>query len=153
MARSVNTSYDGGGTVRTSMSREPMDLGPAPDFFGDLEKVKKLFSIKAPAQEQAQALRMPAYSSGPMMESGGSAQPRVDPPDYSNWSPRSFGHPSMSPQGVLGHYVNPLDVPLGLQGSVPTGFFTDNASSNYTYSPTVNPARYALGSTQREKPR
>lgn len=55
------------------------------------------------------------------------------------FTPRQFARPSMSPQGVMGYTINPLDVPMHLQGVVPTGFFTDNTASNFTYSPTVRP--------------
>lgn len=57
-------------------------------------------------------------------------------------TPSQFGHPSMSPQGVTGTYINPADVPVGLQGRIPTGFYADTPLSNYTYSPLVDPRRY-----------
>jgi hypothetical protein len=150
---SVSSSFGSDGTLRSTLTREGLDIGPKPDFFADLEKLRKLLPGPAPTAPtpgaQAQVLRAPA----PRQVGTERASNAYRGPDYTNATPRSFARPSMSPQGVMGYYLNPLDVPMALQGQMPTGFFTDDTTSNYTYSPTVNPARYATGQTQRERPR
>lgn len=149
----ARNAYGPDRTLSTSFDREGLDIGPRPDFWGDMNQiVRRLRPLGAGnagggAAAQSQALR----SSEPMAERPSGPQ-RLNPVDYSSWTPANFGHPSMSPQGVLGTYVNPMDVPLSMQGKVPTGFYADSAHSNYTYSPTVNPMYYGNeGASRRGK--
>ncbi len=139
---STNTSYGPGGGVTTQATRSQLTLPDIPDFWNDLGKIKGQLK----ASDQASALRRPASymteGPAPVRNAG---QLAYNP--YEGKTGRSYGTPSMSPQGVMGTYVNPLDVPLELRGSVPTGFYADNAASNYTYSPTVDPGRYGQSSS------
>lgn len=156
----ARTSYGPGGVESVFDLGPGVDIGAKPDFWADMDQVmRRLKPTKvggeAGAVSQGRALR--SAPAAREFVSQGERSPR-EPQRYDPFSGmvitgRSFARPSMSPQGVLGHYVNPLDVPVQYQGAIPTGFFTDSALSNYTYSPTVNPARYATGQFQREKPR
>lgn len=146
----VKTGYGEGGGVSTGMGLRGVDIGNVPDFWGDLDALSRrikptMREPQATAPVQAQAMRAPA----PEGDAAPSMLNRATRPDLSQRTARSFGTPSMSPQGVMGTLVNPLDIPAELVGQVPTGFFSDSAASNYTYSPTVNPTRWATGRTQR----
>lgn len=143
----VSTSYGPGGGASTSMGLSGLNVPPPPDFWGNMRDIVRRLKPQGAAQDQAAALRqqpepvMPMRGAGPELGVAG-PPPQEQRSPYENWTPRSFGHPSMSPQGRLGTYVNPLDVPLQLQGSVPTGFYEDSANGNHSYSPTSDPRRY-----------
>lgn len=135
---STRTSYGQDGAVNTVMTREPLDIGPLPDFWGDFKKMRQTAPAAAPARGARGGTAL-ANPERPLRPPPGPIQA----PSYAGMTPRMFSQISMSPQGTMGHYVNPLDVPIALQGKIPTGFFTDSALSNYSYSPTVSPDHYA----------
>ncbi len=97
----VKTSYGQGGTVKSVLPREGIDIGPIPDFWGDLNdvvsKLRPLPSQQAPRM-QAQALR-----AAPMLDPGtnvaserrGSAQHNyIDEPIYGTLSGFGPGYTS-----------------------------------------------------------
>lgn len=136
----VRSTYGDDGRLSTTMSREGVDIGPVPDFWADLDKFRRVSQpppTRNPLREVPEAPMRAPGREGPAQRSAAPANP------YAGWTPRNFSQISMSPQGVRGRYINPLDVPIELQGQIPTGFFTDSALSNYSYSPTVAPDRYA----------
>lgn len=55
MAINVKNTIGNGGGLKTVLPREGLDIGPAPDFWGDLNKIQRRF--KPRANDQAQALR------------------------------------------------------------------------------------------------
>lgn len=142
----VKTGYGAGGDVNTAMGLRGVDIPPVPDFWGDWESMRS--RLKPKPQVQATALREPRMPRPVAPPTERVAVPSSNYPEGQRTA-RSFGTPSMSPQGVMGTMVNPIDIPPELIGTLPTGFFTDTASSNYTYSPTVGPQRYQTGKTQR----
>src|SRR6267378_8257453 len=66
----VENAYDKTGNLSSILSREGIDIGPQPDFWGDLNSIVSRLRPRAtqPAAQQAQALRAPAAYSGPTGE-------------------------------------------------------------------------------------
>src|SRR5258708_202617 len=103
----ATNSYDSSGTLRTTLPRQGFDIGPRPGFWGEMGKVVRTLRPIASPQAQVSALRQqspdvqaqaqPQYD----RDAAPSAPARYEGPDYSNYTGRSFGHPSMSPQGVI----------------------------------------------------
>lgn len=68
----ATNSYDSHGTLRTSLPREGVDIGPQPDFWGDMGKIVRTLRPVASPQAQVQALRTPdVQAQAPMRYSGG----------------------------------------------------------------------------------
>lgn len=53
----ATNSYDSNGTLRTTLPREGVDIGPIPDFWGDMSNIVRTLKPQASPQVQAQALR------------------------------------------------------------------------------------------------
>lgn len=110
---SATTMYgNGGGTIHSILEREPMDLGATPDFYGDLDRMRRMFvRPAAPAPFQGQALR-----GGVGYGSGTGAISRED-------VRRGGGSDSGSPVGVGHSWVtNIVGGPRVMGGMVRTGY-------------------------------
>lgn len=82
---------------------------------------------------QSQMIRQPTMPQMPQPEGRTPIQYRGAQP-YGPTS-REFSRWGMSPQGVAGSYVDPMDVPVGLRDQIMTGFVpTGSAQQQYTYS-------------------
>lgn len=111
----VTNSYGPDGTLNTTMDREGMDIGPAPDYWADLENIRKRLKPMAPAKQQAQALGPEAP--GPLNG------PATSQPEY-DFDPTFAVH--KFPGGTGGGYMTPY-TPGGMalgggQAPVATGF-------------------------------
>ncbi len=78
----VDTTFGGGGNVNSVLDREGLDIGAAPDFWGDLNKMSQIMrparsTMTSPAQGRALS-RTPAYRSGT-----GPMSRRTPGPDFS----------------------------------------------------------------------
>lgn len=146
----VKSTYGAGNALRSEISREGLAVPAGRDFWADLNAM--MARLPKPAQTAGgSSLRSSSFgSAGParhpysgILSAPMPAAPAVyQGPNYANWRPSDFGRPQMTQHGVWGTYINPANVPVPLQGYVPTGFFADDVMSNYTYSPLVDPRRY-----------
>lgn len=74
--------------------------------------------------------QMPQAQERPSMPAAGYRGPQPYGP-----TSRQFGRWSMTPQGIAGTYVDPMDVPAGLREQIMTGFAPSGAAQQqYTYS-------------------
>jgi hypothetical protein len=110
----VESSYGPGNTLNTTMDREGMDIGPTPDIWGDLEKIRTKLKPATTATARQQA---PALSSTPMLGNAPTPQSEYD------WEPTFAVH--KFPGGTGGGYMSPYTPgdPLGGgQAPVATGY-------------------------------
>jgi len=149
-----STSQGGGGLSSTQRGPAPRsfvgDQAGAFDPMGDMMgNVKDLYSWKQ-AQDMAMAdkLRRKEQIANALQEAPRSPfqdammQMRIEQEAQRRQpTPRDYGRPGMSPQGQLGFYVDPADIPANLQGVIRGGFYSDNPAGNFTYN--VMPNQYA----------
>lgn len=56
----ISNTYGSDGALRTRLPRQGVDIGPTPDFWGDLGNIVRTLKPQAPVQTQVAALRQPA---------------------------------------------------------------------------------------------
>lgn len=124
----INTAFGPGGVANTTLDREGVDIGARPDFWGDLDKMSRVFRpARTTPMAQGMALAMaPRGSSGTgpvrrKFDSGGGDAPPVTEGSHSfvqnMWGPQQTGGyvaTSFGPRAVYGGW----DPTGGMKGGV-----------------------------------
>ena len=135
----ATNSYGPGGGLSTTIQSRGMDIGPIPDFWGDLQQIKdRLRPVsRGIGGGQAQALRQPAYSTSGAREFGSEmanpandelalAQKRaatIAALNPNGPTPGDFGAMRMNQTGNWGTFVDPANIPANLQDKIMGGMY------------------------------